>query len=252
MGQIEPKYRKQLNADQLHILYLLYKFRHGSNSLFVDSNTKKISRQYMNTRLSILCAQNYIGRTFDSSYRLNHQPASYHLLKDGIQVLKQREADFNPNMLRNIGKDKNAKPRTIAHNIGVFNIYNQCVRLHGDDLQFFTKSYLYGRSAFPQPLPDAYITLKHDKTKQILLESIEETTQLPVIRYRIRELVEFFEDDKWPRARPIPVILFVCDTDRLKQKIEPYAIRHFGRSFITLTYSVLTQTELAGKVTLFP
>src|SRR5487761_1142882 len=90
-----PTRHKALNKDQLNILYALYKFRFGTTDLLRTTQTKQISRQYMNTRLRILCEQEYIGRRYDSSYKLQAKFAQYYLLPKGVEVLKQHPEIFN-------------------------------------------------------------------------------------------------------------------------------------------------------------
>ncbi|HEV7454553.1 MAG TPA: replication-relaxation family protein, partial [Candidatus Saccharimonadales bacterium] len=132
MTNTQPTHRKTLNKNQLHILYLLYKFRFGTTELFVENQNNKISRQYMNVRLRILCEQEYIGRRYDSSYKLGGKSATYHLLSKGIKLLKQRPDDFNPRVLKNIGNDRRAKDRFINHCLQVFSIYCSLKKLYGD------------------------------------------------------------------------------------------------------------------------
>lgn len=253
MPQIQPTHRKSLNPKQLQILYLLYKFRFGTTDLFVKSYGSKISRQYIDVRLRILCEQEYIGRKYDSTYKLQGRPASYCLLPKGVKLLKQQPDRFNPAVLRNVARDKreDVSDQFIRHSLSIFSIYNQCRRLYGDDLLFITKSNLYGRDTFPQPLPDAYLSLKDDKTKHLFLESFEETIPLFVIKKRIRYYADYAEDNDLPPTRSFPGILFICDTAKLKQQVLLYATKRFGRSWKDIKFNVYTRAELSTATNLF-
>src|ERR1700691_4894520 len=98
----QPSHRKALNKEQLNVLYALYKFRFATTDLLRTTQNKQLTRQYMNTRLRILREQEYIGRRYDTTYRLQAKFAQYYLLPKGIAVLKQHPEHFNPQVLRNI------------------------------------------------------------------------------------------------------------------------------------------------------
>jgi DNA-binding HxlR family transcriptional regulator len=75
-----PTHRKTLNNNQLQVLYSLYKFRFGTTDLLRATQDKSISRQFMNRRLQVLCDQEYIGRKYDSSYKLQAKFIHKHVI----------------------------------------------------------------------------------------------------------------------------------------------------------------------------
>lgn len=243
-----PSHRKKLNPDQLQILYLLYKFRFGTTDLFVKSHSKKISRQYINVRLQILCDQEYIGRNYDGTYKLQGKPATYYLLSKGIRLLKQKPDIFNPKVLKNIGNDGRVKERFIEHRLQVFSVYCSLKQLYSDELKFFTDSYLKlpKYEYFPQPLPDAYIAFKQDKTKHFLLEYAESSTPFFVFKKRIKYYVSYAEDNLWSKNSQMPVILFVCEDERLRQKVEEEILQALDRSWKDVGLATTTKAELSG------
>jgi hypothetical protein len=169
----------------------------------------------MNVRLRILCEQEYIGRRYDSSYKLGGKSATYHLLSKGIKLLKQRPDDFNPRVLKNIGNDRRAKDRFINHCLQVFSIYCSLKKLYGDELKFFTGSYLKlpNYEYFPQPLPDAYISLHQNKTQHFLLDYFESSAPFFVVKRRVKYYVSYAEDNLWSkRANYLQYCLFVILT----------------------------------------
>jgi protein involved in plasmid replication-relaxation len=246
MTDIQPTHRKALNKSQLQILYLLYKFRFGTTELFVKSQNNKISRQYMNVRLRILCEQEYIGRKYDSSYKLSGKPATYHLLPKGIKLLKQRPDDFNPKVLKNIGNDRWAKARFINHCLVVFDICCTLKKLYGDELKFFTGSYLKlpKYEYFPQPLPDAYLSFKQDKAKHFLLDYFESSVPFFVLKRRVKYYVSYAEDNLWSKKSRLPAILFVCDTEELRKKVETEVVKALDRSWEEVRFALATRAEL--------
>lgn len=206
----------------------------------------------MNVRLKILCEQNYIGRKYDGSYKLSGKPAIYHLLPEGIKILKQRPADFNLAILRNLARDKNARDRFINHCLGVFTIANQLKQVHGEGLKFFTPSYLKLEKFdyFPQPVPAAFITIQTDKPRHFFLEYFESVIPFFVIKKRIKYYTEYFEDEQWPKPKS-PALLFICDSDDLRQKVQVETEKAVDGSWKEIAYTITTIKDLA-RVTLKP
>jgi DNA-binding MarR family transcriptional regulator len=119
---MNPVHRKTLSKKQLAILYGLYRFRFGTDDLLANY-LFNVSRQSMHDRLKVLCEKGYIGRIYNSSYKLAGRPASYHLLPKGIAVLKQLQTGIKPAVLRNIRKDSGASERFVSHCMNVFATY---------------------------------------------------------------------------------------------------------------------------------
>ena len=78
------KLRKPLNSYQIRLLQTLYKFRFATTKLISDSQNSKYER-VITARLKILLDQDYIGRNYDSSYRIKGKSASYYLRPKGIR-----------------------------------------------------------------------------------------------------------------------------------------------------------------------
>ena len=129
----------------------------------------------MNTRLRILCEQEYIGRRYDSSYRLQAKFATVLLTAKGIEVLKAYPEHFNKQVLRNIKKDVDASDRFVRHCINIFAVFAKLKELYGRlRVIAFTSilrvTWLVEKAeGFPKPLPDAFASFsKHQITAQTL------------------------------------------------------------------------------------
>lgn len=236
----QPSHRKALNKDQLNVLYALYKFRFGTTDLLKTTQSKSISRQYMNKRLHILCEQEYIGRRYDSSYRLQAKFAQYYLLPKGIEVLKQHPEHFNKQVLRNIKKDLDASDRFVRHSSNVFTVCMRLKELYGESsgsgFHFYTKSYMVGDKAegFPKPLPDAFASFKsaeNQKTQNYLIECFDDTMPQSAMRKRIEQLVDHADNDEWTLTNTYPNVLLVCETERLEKDVRRWANVELERSW---------------------
>lgn len=244
MSYTVPRYRRPLNDSQLYIMRFLYAFRFGTIDSFTQSYGQKIRKQNMEKKLRNLQEQEYIGRRYDTSYKLLGRPASYYLAAKGIKILKEQSDEFKPEVLRKLARDRNRSDSFISHWLGVFDIHNRCRRQYGADLLFFAQSDIIGQDTFPRPLPDAYVALANDRNKHCFLEYFESSTQFFVTKKRIRYYAEFAEDNDLSQKELLPTFVFVCNTDELKQKVLKEATKRFENSWMEIPYVVLTKDEV--------
>jgi hypothetical protein len=246
----KPIHRKTLNKDQLNVLHALYKFRFGTTDLLKTTQSKQITRQYMNKRLQILSEQEYIGRRYNKSYKLQAKFAQYYLLPKGIEVLKKHPEHFKSQILRNIKKDIDASERFARHSINVFTVYTQLKELYGDisgdGFHFYTKNYMVGERAegFPKPLPDGFISFRPSEDKPVchyLVECFDDTMPQSAMRKRIEQLVDHADSEEWTLTNEYPGILLVCETERLQKNVERWAKQEVERSWQnSLTIEIVT------------
>ena len=111
----QPKYRRPLNDKQILLLKLLYKFRFITVGLLQTAQGHKYQATH-NDRLKVLYDQNYIGRHYNDTYRIDRRYAEYFILPDGINALKSLNI-FKSTVLKNLYKDKTAQPQFIAHSL---------------------------------------------------------------------------------------------------------------------------------------
>lgn len=224
MNKSEQKHRKKLNAEQLEVLELLYKFRFGSNDLIAQYFGKK-DRSFVFKRLSILLEQGLIGKRFDSSYRIQGKPAAYYLTPAGARVLQgQRGPEEDAINIKAIYKDKTVKDDFVRYCLDILAIYNRLKAQYGDRLKFFTKANLnYERfDYFPQPLPDAYIRLRlGGEDKQFFLDVYHDGQPFFAAARKIKKYVDYAEDGAWEETETaLPVILGVCESSGLQKRLQ--------------------------------
>ncbi len=221
-----PTHRKSLNPEQLKVLDALYHFRFGTTDLLSGMMSKHTSRRFMNERLRVLCEQEYVGKRYDSSYKLQAKFATYYLLPNGINVLKQQPDTYQPKMLRNIRKDINASDQFIEHSLNVFAAYASLKTIYRLSFTFGTKSNLSHPNFdyFPETLPDGYVTYrtKNGLPKHFMLECFDDTKPQKILRQRIAQIIDHEYTDGWKGDEPYPEILIVCDTEVLRQKAQKW------------------------------
>ncbi len=225
-----------LNAKQLALLRLLYRFRFAtSNHLAIALDLKLTNPNHIHNRLKILLEQKYIGRNYTGQYKIDRRPAEYYLLEEGIKALKQQMADKSDSkVLHNLYSDKNAGPSFIAHNLDVFTVFCRLKERYGDGLRFFTKSQIASYTHFPKQKPDALIRLDVDgEQKEFFLEVIDPSKRFFTYVAKARRYIEYSDDETWTRATntKLPAILVVGDTVGIEIRFQKQAARFLKRHY---------------------
>lgn len=240
-----PKYRKNLNSEQLEVLELLYKFRFGSNDLIAGYFGKK-QRGFVFKRLKILEEQGFIGKRFDSSYRIKGRPAAYYLLPKGARKLQEHRPDETKDdiNIKAIYKDKSVSEMFIAHSQSIFALYNQLKSHYSDKLNFFTKSDLLSYDYFPQPLPDSFVTLETNNTRSFFIEILEDNQPFFTAIKKIKKYTDYNESGEWiDTGTDFPAILFICESNNLQKKLQKQLAKQIN-DFDDCIFATTTKSEL--------
>ncbi len=257
----KEKTRKKLNSKQIEILEALYKFRFITSELVVQYQELS-SRKYTYRRLANLVEQEYIGRNYNSSYRLQNKYASYYLKPKAIRFLKQQpKSELNLKVLNNAYKDKNASQHFIDHSIEVFELYIKFMELYKYEtstspavnktsktsqslLEFYAKTELYEYDFFPRPLPDGYLRFvakARYKTSTFMLEYIEAATPYFLVRRRIKQYINHIDSGDWTDG-DYPLVLIVCETPVLERRITRYIIKSLEDIYVDeLSFGLTTK-----------
>lgn len=223
MNKTDVKYRRPLNKEQQQVLHLLYRFRFATTDLIAKHQGKQNGTAVFN-RLRVLCDQEYIGRNFNKTYRLQGKPASYYILAKGINTLKH-DPTYDQTVLHAMHKDKTASEDFINHWLTLFEAYTGLSNIYGEHFDLFTKSELTNYDCFPEELPDTYISLKNSykaRTKHFVLLAFEESKPHFACIKRIRDIIEHSETADWTDAfSRYPTILIICESVSQQRKLQP-------------------------------
>lgn len=238
----KPIHRKQLNELQIELLTILYKFRYGTADLI--SRYQEQSIRNTNVRLKNLLEQEYIGRNYDSSYRINRRPAIYFLLPDAIKLLKNN-SELDPKGLHLSYYSRSAKSDFVSHCLRLFRIYLKFDGLYGGNLEFYTSSELSEQAQFPSPRPDAYLSFgsKYTNTSDCMLEVLDSTMAISRLRTKAGRYINHSEAGNWEGQYPL--ILLVCDNVGLEREIQHSIVRTLNyRSTSGIRYYTTTTKAL--------
>jgi len=243
MSKLVVKHRRKLNAEQLEVLELLYKFRFGSNDLFAQYFGKK-DRSFVFKRLAILLEQGLIGKRFEPSYRLQGKPAAYYLTPEGARRLQEvRDTYIN---IKSIYKDKTVSEQFVRSSLDLFAIYNQLKHQYGSELKFFTKATMNREEYdyFPQPLPDAYIRLGD---KHFFLDTYYDDQPNFAVMRRIKQYLTYDENGDWSVTETkLPIVLAVCESAKTAKRVQKYMEKSLNAAWADseVVYALTNREEL--------
>ena len=244
----QPKYRRPLNDKQILLLKLLYKFRFITVGLLQTARGHKYQATH-NDRLKVLYDQEYIGRHYNDTYRIDRRYAEYFILPKGIRVLKDL-GTLNTTVLKNMYGDKTACPQFTAHSLGIFDLYNVFRRLYPDTFSFYTKTELAGREDMPQILPDVYLKTKDDAlNRRFYLDAVDDLAQLLLVKRKITSYVKHCDSIEWQETGKIYAnVLLVVEHTSTEKTLHKYIEKKLSYSgvdiqFYTTTRQALTEAE---------
>lgn len=221
---------KNVTKKQLAVLKQLYRFRFGTTDLLARSLDLKDGR-YIHMRLDALVKQEYIGKNYDSTYKLEGKSATYYLLPKAFAALKQYAKtdgkEVSLKTLRNAYKDKEASERFIAKKLAVFTIYDKLRASYGANLGFWTKEQLnFDKYDYlPEPKPDAYLTITPDgirpRDRYFFLNYLDDETPFFVHVRRLQKYIDYVEAEEWGEATNSKLrgVLLVCESTSLLKRI---------------------------------
>jgi hypothetical protein len=262
MSKPEAAYRRPLNTEQLAVLELLFKFRFATNEQLAKYFGKQTGKA-IQKRLTILCAQGYIARHYNGSYRLHGKPAEYYLLPKGVRLLRTKQSDITTitdQAIKNLYKDKTASPSFTAHSITILTLHLKLVELYGDRLKSFTKTQLNIEAYhyFIRPLPDTFLSIRGGtkdtgKPKRFFLDFFEDNIPFFVLIRRIKKYLMYLEEDDWP-TDTFPTILMVTESTRRQKQLTRRIAKELREAdmdeddivFATTTKELLLQA-ISGK-----
>ncbi len=241
----QPKYRRPLNDKQILLLKLLYKFRFITVGLLQTAQGHKYQATH-NDRLKVLYDQEYIGRHYNDTYRIDRRYAEYFILPKGIRVLKDL-GSLNTADLKNLYGDKTASPQFIAHSLGIFDLYNLFRRLYPDTFSFYTKTELAGRDDTPPQLPDAHLKTKDAATeRRFYVDSVDDLAGLLFVKRKITSYIKHCDSVEWQEiGKEYPDVLLVVERKSSEKTLHKYIEKKLSYSGVDMQFYTTTRQALA-------
>ena len=238
----KPKYRRPLNSHQILLLQTLYKFRFATSQLITKSLGSKYPR-VITARLKILLDQDYIGRNYDSTYKIKGKSASYFLRPKGVRYLRQQPYT-NKSVLNSIYHDKRASPYQINHCLSIFEIAVAIKYNYLSTFDCFSKSELRWISDLKN-LPDIFlrrIKASTDKDTYFFLDYLEDSLLYRQLIVIIRRYVAYAEEERWEEifGEDFPIVILVCESKRTRYRVGQLVKKAMDRTYANIYYQVIT------------
>jgi DNA-binding PadR family transcriptional regulator len=237
--------RSALKQEQYKILELLFKYRFGSRQLLAES--LKVKPDSLYRKLKVLSKHGYIAVRFEKRLKLLGTPAAYYLTPKGfrtLQALPDHE-HITDSVTKGSYKNKTVTQSFINQTLRVYTQVNQLSAIY-PTLKVFTKRDMSRYSYFPQPLPDAFLSLptgKDSPPKRFLLDVIPNSLPSKPFFQRITNYAQFFEEGGWEATgSELPILLLVGENGATERRIQRATRAAIYKAEIDEDLSVFTST----------
>jgi hypothetical protein len=244
-----------ITTKQKQILLLLYKFR------FLNTNQLQILLGHKNPNRTLswikdLIDKGCIRRQYNrTSFESNTKPAIYFLAPKARLILKS-EKDLEFSELEYIYRESSRTKKFIEHCLFLADVYLylSSQKENNEEIKFFTKVDLHDYEYFPDPIPDAFISVRSDSsTRYYFLDLFDDFTPPFVFRKRVRTYLEYAEKPDWDENTnftPLPKVLFICPSESMKKHVRKYAIALLEKNYddkISLFLTTKTSIEVGER-----
>jgi len=229
-----------LNANQIHTLLLIYKFRFITSTLLCQYN-KLSSPSVTNNALQILHKQKYLLKRYDASYRLSGKGAVYSLDKRAIRYLIETQ-NIAKASLHAFYNNSSVSDDFVAQQLDTVRAYLALRAVYPTQFDIFTKQELHAVQQLPEKLPDLYLrpTAQYKDSAPSYLLELHNNTQLFITKKRIQTLIQYFEDD-WD-SPTMPALLMVAKNGADERRIQIHALERLESAGIEEELQIYTTT----------
>jgi hypothetical protein len=216
-----------MNDRKEQILEYLYTFRFLSrNQIQLLLGHKQFNRIIV--WLNELTKSGYIRRYYNP--KTVTLPALYSLglksrecLGDNSNFKSTKTIQF----YKRIWRENRLSAQFRQHCLFIADIYlslQTLVDTTGAKLDFYTKTSLNGLEYMIEPNPDGYFSIeeKNGLTKEYFLDVFDDLPARMVLRRRIRQYFEYYEDTSWQTQKPFPYIILICPDDQSKNYLNKF------------------------------
>jgi hypothetical protein len=143
--------------------------------------------------------------------------------------------------LRSIYQDKRANDSQIQHRLNVFKAYIAIKQQYPDRFKFYSKTELMNKTYIPKTRPDAYL-VDSQSDNIYFLDYLEDNMSFWTLRKAIKRYITFAELEIWQKHKPElphPEILFVCESEKLRRKVDTLVKRELDTSYVDLDITTI-------------
>ncbi|MBW7956072.1 replication-relaxation family protein [Patescibacteria group bacterium] len=212
-----------VTPKQLEILLLLYRFRF-LNRIHIQKFLNHKTHSRITPWLKDLTDRNIIHRIYSKTFTDIHTPAVYYLANKSRHILKDHEL-CSDEVLSRVYREQHRSQTFRNHCLLLADLYfhfQTAAQRQNTTCHFYTATDLAGVAYAPQPLPDAYITIKDNKKiKRYFLDAFSDTAPMFAVRRRIHQYCRYYSGNYWQdhHRKTFPTILLICPSERIKNSL---------------------------------
>ena len=253
-----PDKRSILKQGQIDILEVLYKYRFGSRQLVAESLGVKVGSN-LYEKLQVLIKHGLVAMRHEKHLKLQGVPAAYYLTPKGLKALQALDGHeyINEAVIKASYRDKVLSQAFINHTLSVFRCTNALKRAYPGTKVYLRRD-MSRYSYFPSPLPDAFLSLPMDGSKQpkrFFLDIIAEATPRRALDVRLSNYCEFFEEGGWDvTGSDWPTLVLISEKGNSEKFLQRTARAVLSRNdieeldMLTSTVQAVSQGEANSKI----
>ena len=214
----EEKKERKLNKGQVGALKFLYCYRFTTSELLANAEHQQ-HQQVARSRLATLEKRGYIGRRYNSSYKLMGKFAAFYLLPKGLRYLKSIDAAA-PQVMRMVQYNQKASDKFVDFCLSVCRTAQALTAFYGEEARVFTRTELLDYDYFPQPCPDVYMSIERARLSHYFVDVYDDVTPAFVLAKKIKKYAEHYESGEWDlTGSTYPEIIIVCTSDEAERRL---------------------------------
>ncbi len=200
----------KLTTVQKSLLGLLYRYRFATSTLLADARGVKISAT--NQSLKELASLGFIGRRYESSYKLLGKAARYYVAKKGLVYLSQ-DARYDPKILHAYYRSARLGENFVETTIQTMAVALQLAHLHPGEYRISTKPELVDVPHFRLTSPDLYMRrIKPIANRPVdFLVYVYLSINFVAVQAKLQAILRDMSDGHWESGYP-SLMFVVADT----------------------------------------
>ena len=237
-----------ISPKQFEILFLLYRFR------FLDrKQVQKILGHSDSKRTTSWLRDLTDKELVYREYSKYDTRSAVYCLQTRSKKLLATHAKVDKKLLTRVYREKERSETFVQHCLLVASIYLNLIeqsKTEGSVLHFYTRTDLSTYYYLPYKRPDAYFAfVRGEKVSRYFLEIIDPYTPRFVIRKRMQEYIEYFEDGEWTEKTgdPNPKMLIVCPSKRVLSYVNKYLDAVVEESSVSDVEFYLAESNVYGS-----
>lgn len=247
----------KITNKQQEILILIYQFRF-LNRVQIQALLNHKDYKTINQWLKDLTEKEYINRIYSDKAGENMKPAIYYLNLNGVKCIKS--LGFSPVQIKKLNREKERSESFISKHILIADIWLDLQSKSDNKIKFAaaTSSDLTDPDYRYNFLAELGIDLLYAKIsgsvkKYYLLEILEPTLPLYLIRKRIKNYFDFYFSNTWEdnTKENFPTVLVICPTLAMLISIKRFTkkiLSEYDDTELRIEFATEQQVKASGII----